>query len=690
MANTIRHKRGTSDPSASDFSATAELLVNTTDGGLFTKKDDGSVVEIGAGGGGSTTLSSDAQGNTIGGTNAGDSFSGTSAEKNTLFGYNAGTALETGDENTFYGYDAGKVCTYRRNTAIGYNAGIALVDGQLNSILGWKAAESLTTGTGNTIVGAYEAGNNITTGSNNIVLGQAYANSTGSNNIVIGNVSLMNSSDSENTVIGTGDMYCQSTTGSIVIGHDARHGQSGPGGDNCITLGYTNITHFSIPGINFELKDNGGAATNGQVLTADSNGYGYWADAAGGGGGGLSSDAQRNTVGGSNAGNSFTGTDATDNTLIGYDAGTDITTADYNSFYGSYAGENCTTGSSNCAYGFEAGEALTTGQKNVLIGHEAARASTVNTNCVAIGYQALRDNVDGTEVTWRGNVAIGTEAGRGSTAYNNTYVGFKAGQSPSDASGQVFVGYEAGVYNQGHTNVGIGWKALATYGQHSDGGSFSNAYNVGIGRMAGYGSNASGRYNVMLGFHTMSSRTSADSVVALGKEAGDSITTGSDNVLIGANAGFTGTNNLTTGSNNILIGHDAAASSATVSNEITLGDSNISSLRCQVQTISSLSDERDKTQIEELPVGLDFVSQLKPVKFKWKSREGITKDGTTESGFIAQQLQTAQKENDADYLGLVYDNDPERLEASYGKLIPVLCKAIQELKMEIETLKNNG
>jgi len=48
MANVIRHKRGTSDPVAGDFSQTAELLVNTTDGGLFTKTDGGSVVEIGA------------------------------------------------------------------------------------------------------------------------------------------------------------------------------------------------------------------------------------------------------------------------------------------------------------------------------------------------------------------------------------------------------------------------------------------------------------------------------------------------------------------------------------------------------------------------------------------------------------------------------------------------------------------
>lgn len=49
MANVIRHKRGTIDPVAGDFSQTAELLVNTTDGGLFTKTDGGSVIEIGSG-----------------------------------------------------------------------------------------------------------------------------------------------------------------------------------------------------------------------------------------------------------------------------------------------------------------------------------------------------------------------------------------------------------------------------------------------------------------------------------------------------------------------------------------------------------------------------------------------------------------------------------------------------------------
>ena len=83
---TIKHKRGTSDPSASDV-AVGELAINTTDGGVFTKTDGGSVVEVGGEGG----LSSDSDGNTIGGTNAGDTITSGQGTKNTLIGFDAGT-----------------------------------------------------------------------------------------------------------------------------------------------------------------------------------------------------------------------------------------------------------------------------------------------------------------------------------------------------------------------------------------------------------------------------------------------------------------------------------------------------------------------------------------------------------------------------------------------------------------------
>ena len=43
---TIKHKRGSSDPSTSDV-AVGELAINTSDGGVFTKTSGGSVVEVG-------------------------------------------------------------------------------------------------------------------------------------------------------------------------------------------------------------------------------------------------------------------------------------------------------------------------------------------------------------------------------------------------------------------------------------------------------------------------------------------------------------------------------------------------------------------------------------------------------------------------------------------------------------------
>ena len=66
--------------------------------------------------------------------------------------------------------------------------------------------------------------------------------------------------------------------------------------------------------------------------------------------------------------------------------------------------------------------------------------------------------------------------------------------------------------------------------------------------------------------------------------AGNSTTTGNDNVYLGRNAGNTTTLH-TTGSNCIIIGNEADPSSATVSNEITLGDTNITRFRVPGLTI---------------------------------------------------------------------------------------------------------
>jgi len=176
-----------------------------------------------------------------------------------------------------------------------------------------------------------------------------------------------------------------------------------------------------------------------------------------------------------------------------------------------------------------------------------------------------------------------------------------------------------------------------------------------------------------------------------GASAGAGYSGGTQNVAVGGNAAGligVGAGGTMTGSNNICIGYQSQVSSATTSNQIVLGDANITSLRCNVTTISAISDARDKKDVVDLPIGLEFIDSLRPVKFEWDRRDG-SMAGIQEAGFIAQELDAAQGAADAeDYLRLVLKDNPEQLEAAPGKLIPVLVKAIQELKAEVDALKN--
>ena len=108
-------------------------------------------------------------------------------------------------------------------------------------------------------------------------------------------------------------------------------------------------------------------------------------------------------------------------------------------------------------------------------------------------------------------------------------------------------------------------------------------------------------------------------------------------------------------------------------------------LRCNQTSISSLSDKRDKTDIIDIPVGLEFINSIRPVKFKWQRREPDATDGKVRAGFIAQELEEAQK--NCDYLDLIMDNNPDKLEAKQGNLLPVMVKAIQELSAKVTALE---
>ena len=258
------------------------------------------------------------------------------------------------------------------------------------------------------------------------------------------------------------------------------------------------------------------------------------------------------------------------------------------------------------------------------------------------------------------NVQIIDESGNNvfrTTIDFNVAVGERASAGPRSTS----LGYNALAIADtapALNNTAIGHQALlACYGVE----------NTAIGSDAGRLANAAEK-NTFVGFR-----------------AGENVSSGDNNVLLGWYAGRF----LTTGSNNVCLGENTLTATPTTSNSITLGNSSHNVLRCNVTSITSLSDARDKKDVKELGAGLEFVKGLKPVEFVWDEREEKGKHDIKDFGFIAQDLKKSQEDADkADVLKLVYDENPDKLEASYGKLIPILVKAIQELSEEVEQLKS--
>ena len=217
-------------------------------------------------------------------------------------------------------------------------------------------------------------------------------------------------------------------------------------------------------------------------------------------------------------------------------------------------------------------------------------------------------------------------------------------------------------------------------------GALGAVANTSLGYNAGF-SLSSGSANTLIGAGCGANMNTGLSNTFVGNGCGGTVTSGDSNVFVGTNIGNAGT---FTGDNNICIGAITSnPSSTSVSNEITLGNSLHTVLRCAVTSITSLSDARDKKDVTDLRAGLDFVKGLRPVEFVWDDRDEVGKHDVADFGFIAQDLKAAQEDAElADVLKLVYESNPEKLEASYGKLIPILVKAVQELAAKVEELKS--
>jgi hypothetical protein len=293
----------------------------------------------------------------------------------------------------------------------------------------------------------------------------------------------------------------------------------------------------------------------------------------------------------------------------------------------------------NAVVGVIAGRDITTGHTNSILGNEAGRNLTTGSLNAVVGAVA------GSQLTTGGtNTLIGGFAGFSiTTGSNNTLIGAAAGLNQTTTSQTVGVGSDCLYNNTGAANVAVGHQALYT--------------------------NTSSQGNVAVGFRALFN------------------TTGAGNTAVGDAAGGDYLVGTVTGANNTSLGAAATPTTTSVSNQITLGNSSVTSLRCQVTTISALSDIRDKTNVQDSTYGLELINQLRPVTFDWNMRDGA-KVGVPDVGFIAQELAAVEDNYDAERLALTLRDNPDKLEATPGRLIPILVKAIQELTARVEELEN--
>ena len=258
----------------------------------------------------------------------------------------------------------------------------------------------------------------------------------------------------------------------------------------------------------------------------------------------------------------------------------------------------------------------------------------------------------------------------------NTIYGQKAGRSNTTGDDNSFFGKNSGYENTtGNNNSFFGdWS-----GQANTTGDDNSFFGKDSGLV-----NTTGIDNSFFGKSSGNKTTTGNYNSFFGQNSGQANTTGSKNSFFGDLAG----SNHWTGDNIACIGYNAQASTSTAANEITLGDANITSFRCQVE-LTVLSDERDKTEIKELKEGLAFIEKINPKTFHFDKRDwydngipnGMMKEEKMSVGIIAQDLL------EFDNLNIVNTNNPEKLEVTTAKLIFPLINAVKELSQQVKELQ---
>lgn len=372
----------------------------------------------------------------------------------------------------------------------------------------------------------------------------------------------------------------------------------------------------------------------------------------------------------------------------------------------------------------------------------AATATMATTSASCTGNAATATKlyspitINGTTFDGSSSIAVSIT----SDALYNTKAGTNAMLAPSSSYNTAF-GYRAlTAITSGDSNTALGSNALVAL--------TTGRYNVAIGNSSLYNC-TTGRSNLAIGFGALNSCTTSNSNVAIGENALNKLTTPNffgqgGNVAVGVSAienlttglfntsvGTSSSLGITTGNYNTSVGYSALTGVSTYNNctglgyqATTTGDNqvqlgNSSTVTYVYGTVQNRSDMRDKVDIRDTVLGLEFVNKLRPVDFKWDYREdyreyvkntdGILtelehpKDGSKKRnryhhGLIAQEVKSVIDETGIDFGGYQdhsINGGKDILSIGYDELMAPMIKAIQELTAKvneqattIEELKN--
>jgi hypothetical protein len=375
--------------------------------------------------------------------------------------------------------------------------------------------------------------------------------------------------------------------------------------------------------------------------------------------------------------------------------------------------------------GVTVGQGAFQDQSNTALGNDALGSSTAGTNNTAVGYLALQVNAG------NDNTAVGKYVLLGNTANNNTAVGSLALTNNTSGSENTAVGEGALAANTtASNNTAVGKGALAS---NTTGDS-----NTALG-LAALNLNTTGNFNTALGYAALQVNTNGIHNTAVGHQALVDNTTGDYNVALGLEA----LGNNTSGNQNTALGYSALTvntgltnttgvgynADVTGSNQIQLGSG---STTCYTNgAVQNRSDIRDKADVRDTELGLEFVNALRPVDFKWDMREdyraerpktpeqdateeekaaykiakdkwledvklaNITHNGSKKRnrfhhGLIAQEVKAVLDSKGIDFGGFQdhkINGGDDVLSIGYAELIGPLIKAVQELSAEVAVLK---